>query len=131
MTLSTIIANVIFLYILVCELKSDLCFPQAIITDTGFVDAYINLARIHKEVGSTPDALVTLNRALSLENKENHFHAITCRGSVYYAEGRIPSAISDYELAATLKGEDESVVLNLGIFHFAIGNFVLVGILLC
>lgn len=100
-------------------------------TDPGFIDAYINLARIYKEVGNTADALICLNRALSFEKRECQFHAITCRGSVYYAEGRIPSAISDYKQAATLKGEDESVALNMGIFHFAIGKFSLVSVICC
>jgi Flp pilus assembly protein TadD len=87
-------------------------YEQAIQLDPAFVEAMVNLARVHLARGELERASTWLNRAARVESGYPDLH--TVRGLVSLAEGRLQDALATFGRARELAPEDVEVLTNLG-----------------
>ena len=87
-------------------------YEQAIQLDPAFVEAMVNLARVHVARGELERASTWLDRAVRVESGYPDVH--TVRGLVFLAEGRLQNALATFGRARELAPEDVEVLTNLG-----------------
>ena len=87
-------------------------YEEAIRLDPGFVEAIVNVARLHLEKGDLRRASTWLDRAARVNPDYPHLYRV--RGLIALARGRLQDALAAFGRARALAPENVETLANLG-----------------
>ncbi len=102
-------------------LLSEADFNASLKVDPNYINSYIGLGVVKLKQNKTEDALLSVNKAIQIDNKNKE--ALMLRSQIYKKKSEIPSAINDLSTLVQFYPDDEEILYQRGMTYYDNNQF--------